>query len=164
MLTAKEIDPPLQLKNGQMGEWSIGVRILIAPGLDTLVFGGGEQNRVGTEMLCRLLQARMELAGMRVTEVSRGLPLNRAAFMFSASELAPALECIKGELEKLWLLRCAQIAWRDSREEVWRVWHSQSGRFEWPSDEQFEAEKDLLAYIRRALEKFQQPRNASASQ
>jgi hypothetical protein len=84
--------------------------------------------------------------------------------MFSVSELAPALESIKGELEKLWLLRPAQIAWHDPREDTWRVWHSQSGRFEFPSDEELRAEKDLLAYIRSAIEKFQQSINEPAGQ
>jgi hypothetical protein len=99
----------------------------------------------------------MELAGMRVKWVSRGLPLNRASFMFSVSELAPALESIKVELEKLWLLRSAQIAWHDPREDTWRVWFSPSGRFELPSDEELDAEQDFLAHIHSALEKSQHP-------
>jgi hypothetical protein len=156
MPTVKEIDPPSQCKPNGIGEPLIGVRILVEPGLDTLLFSG-ESNRVGTEILCRLLQARMELAGMRVKWVSRGLPLNRASFMFSVSELAPALESIKVELEKLWLLRSAQIAWHDPREDTWRVWFSPSGRFELPSDEELDAEQDFLAHIHSALEKSQHP-------
>ena len=163
MPTVEEIDPPVQFKPAGIGEPVIGVRILVKPGLDTLLFSG-EQNRVGTEILCRLLQARMELAGIRVTGIGRGLPLNRASFMFSVSKLVPALESIKGELEKLWLLRAAQIAWHDPRENTWRTWFPQSGRFEWPSDAEFEAETDLLAYTRRALEKVQQSRNEPPGQ
>jgi hypothetical protein len=84
--------------------------------------------------------------------------------MFSVSELVPALECIKGELGKLWLLGSAQIAWHDPREDTWRVWHSQSGRFEFPSDEELRAEKDFLAYVVNAFEKFQQSRNEHSGQ
>jgi hypothetical protein len=163
MLTVQEIQPPVQLSSNGIGEARIAVRILIDDRVDTLLYSG-EPNRVGTEMLCRLLQARMELAGLRVTEVSRGFPFNRASFMFSVSKLALALETIKGELEKLWLLGSAQIAWHDPREDTWRVWHSQSGRFEFPAGEELRAEKDFLAYVRSALEKFQQSRNEPAGQ
>jgi hypothetical protein len=163
MLASLQIPPGSQFVPQGIGEPLIAVRILIEDGVETLIFSG-EQNRVGTEILCRLLQARMELAGLRVTAIYRGLPLNRAAFMFSVSELAPALECIKGELEKLRLLGSAQIAWHDPREDTWRVWHSQSGRFEFPADEELHAEQDFLAHVRSALEKLQQSKNEPAGQ
>jgi len=106
----------------------------------------------------------MELAGVRTTEVSQGFPLNRAAYIFSVSELAPAHEAIKAELQKLGLLDWAQIAWRDPREEVWRVWHSKSGRFESPSCEELAAEGEFLDAVLGAAKKGQQSEHESSGQ
>jgi hypothetical protein len=163
MPTLKQLDPPAQFKADEIGEPVIGVRILVKPGLDTLILCG-DRNRVGTEILCSLLQARMELAGIRVTGADRGFPLNRAAFRFGVSKLVPALECIKSELEKQWLLSAAQIAWHDPRESTWRMWFPQSGRFELAAEDELAAERDFLASIASAMEKLQQSRNEFSGQ
>src|ERR1035441_9385958 len=103
MITIEQIRPPSQFKPEGIGEPVIGVRILVLPdALTPIIYP--ECNRTGTEMLCRLLQARMELAGVRVGETSRGLSLNRAYFVFAVSELTPAQESIKEVLEELGLL------------------------------------------------------------
>jgi len=106
----------------------------------------------------------MELAGVRTAEVSQSFPLNRAAYIFTASELAPAQEAIKAELQKLGLLDWAQIAWRDPREEVWRVWHSKSGRFESPSCEEFAVEGKFLDAVTSAAKGFRQSEDEPSRQ
>ena len=152
MLAIKQIDPPVQFKPEGIGEPVIGVRILILPDVVAPLFTPAH-NRVGTKLLGRLLQARMELAGVHVTYVSRGFPLNWAFLMFGVSELAPAQQAVKEELEKLGLLEEAQIAWRDPREEVWRIFYSKSARFESPSDEELADERQLFEQILNAADK-----------
>ena len=150
MLASKQIDPPAQFTPEGIGEPVIGVRIFVLrDALSPYLFP--EHNRIGTEILCSLLQARMELAGVRVTETAYGFPFNEAVFMFTVSKLVPALKAVKAELEKLGLQTYAQIAWSDPREEVWRVWHSKSGRYDLPSDEEFASNGKILdAFINAA--------------
>jgi len=155
MLALKQICPPGQFKPEGIGEPVIGVRILIP--LDTAApYFFPEQNRAGAEILCRLLQARMEMAGVCVARVSRGLALNRAYYLFTVSELFLALEAVKEELEEIGLLEWAQVAWHDPREDVWRISHSKSARFEAPSDEELATERQFLDALVRAAEKVQQ--------
>src|ERR1035441_4709837 len=109
MLASKQIDPPARFNRQGIGEPLIGVRIFVSrDALSPFLFP--EHNRIGTQILCSLLQARMELAGIRVTEASQGFAFNVAAFMFTVSKLVPAQEAIKAELEKLGLLAWVQIA------------------------------------------------------
>ena len=163
MITIEQIRPPSQFKPEGIGEPVIGVRILVLPdALTPIIYP--ECNRTGTEMLCRLLQARMELAGVRVTEPFRGLPLNRAFYMFTVSDLPPAQESIKEVLKELGLLDWGQIAWHDPREEVWRVWYSKSGRFESPSKEEFAGEKELFARIISAIDAYTHSQGEPAGQ
>jgi len=152
MLTLKQLEPPVQFRPEGIGEPLIGVRIIIMPEGFAPIFTPAH-NRVGTKLLCRLLQARMELAGVHVTYGSCGFPLNRAYLMFGVSELAPAQQAVKEELEKLGLLEEAQIAWRDPREEIWRVLHSKSAHFESPSDEELADERQLSERLLNAAEK-----------
>jgi hypothetical protein len=147
MIASQQIAPPGQFSPQGIGEPVIGVRIMVSPDAVTTPYLYPENNRVGTEMLCRLLEARMELAGVRVTEPSHSLAFNWSAYAFTVSELGAALNAIKEELGKLGLLLQAHIAWRDPREEVWRVWHSKSNWFEMPSDEAFAAETKLRAAV-----------------
>src|ERR1035438_6188877 len=107
MITLKQIRAPSQFKPDGIGEPLIGVRILVFPdALTPIIYP--ECNRTGTEMLCRLLQARMELAGVRVTKPCRGLPFNRAFYMFRVSNLTPAQESVKEVLKELGLLDWGQ--------------------------------------------------------
>jgi hypothetical protein len=154
MFASQQIRPPRQFKPEGMGEPVVGVRILVSPGVFT-PYIYPVHNRAGTEMLCRLLESRIELKGVRVTEASRAFEFNRSVYIFTVSKRGPALEAIKEELAKLALLECAQVGWRDPREDVWRVCHSKSGRFEMPSDEEFAATKKLLETLIRAGEKDQ---------
>ena len=163
MFTIKQIDPPVQFRSEGIGEPVIGVRILIAPGGTTPIVNP-EHNRVGTQLLCRLLQARMELAGVHVTCASGAFPLNRAYIRFGVSELAPAQQAVKEELEKVQLLDSAQIAWHDPREVVWRVWYSKSARFESASDEELADERQLLEKILSAANNQKDPGNEPSGQ
>jgi hypothetical protein len=163
MITLKQIRAPSQFKPDGIGEPLIGVRILVLPDALTPITYP-ECNRTGTEMLSRLLQARMELAGVRATKPLRGLPLNRAFYMFTVSDLPTAQESIKEVLKELGLLGWAQIAWHDPREEVWRVWHSKSGRFDSPSAEEFAGEKELFARIISAIDAYTNSQDEPAGQ
>jgi hypothetical protein len=163
MVTLENIRPPGQFKPDGIGEPVIGVRILVLPDALTPI-SYPECNRTGTEMLSRLLQARMELAGVRVTQPFRGLPFNRAFYMFTVSELTPAQESIKEVLKELGLLDWGQIAWHDPREDVWRVSHSKSGRFEMPSAEELAGEREMFARIISAVEKSKGSEDEPAGQ
>jgi hypothetical protein len=163
MVTLKNIRPPSQFKPKGIGEPVVGVRILVLPDAITPIIYP-ECNRTGTEMLCSLLHARMELAGVHVTGLSRGLPFNRSFYLFTVSALTPAQESIKEELEKLGLLEWAQVAWHDPREEAWRVWYSKSGRFESPSEEELAEEKELFARILSAVGKSKHSEDEPAGQ
>jgi hypothetical protein len=143
MQGCQQVQPPSKLNPQGIGEPVIGVRILREA--VSCFFPDG--NRIGAEIMCRLLQVRMELAGVHVTEPMHGFQLNASYYQFTVSELATALKAIKEELEKLELVEWSQIAWRDPREDVWRASHSQSGRFDVPSDEEFAIERELLAEI-----------------
>jgi len=163
MVTIKQIDPPAKFKPQGIGEPVIGVRILVLRDAGTPYFYP-EHNRTGREMLCRLLEARMELSGVRVTEIAQGLELNRAYYIFTVSEITPAQEVVREELAKLGMLDWAQIAWRDPREEIWRVLWSKSGRFDPPSDEELEIEIRFLDGMIEARKKFQQSEDESPGQ
>ena len=153
MTASKQIDPPAQFKPQGIGELVIGVRIFVRrDALSPYFFP--EHNRIGTEMLCSLLQARIELAGVRVTQSAQGFPFNGAACTFTVSKLVPALEAVKAEMEKLILLTEAQVAWLDPREDVWRVWHSKSGRYDPPSDEEFASNGKILDALTNAAKKL----------
>jgi hypothetical protein len=152
MLAIKQTDPPVQFKPEGIGDPLIGVRILIKPGGAAPILTP-EHNRVGTKLLGRLLQACMELAGVHVTNGLCGFPLNRAFLTFAVSELAPAQHAVKEELEKLGLLEEAQIAWRDPREEIWRVLYSKSAHFDSPSDEELADERQLFERLLNAADK-----------
>lgn len=115
-------------------------------------------------MLRNLLRARLEAAGVQVSEVASAFEFNRSYYEFAVSELALALESIKLELEKLWLLESAQIAWHDPREYVWRVSHSKSGCFEAPSNEEWAEDTELLARLRSIFEQNQGSRDESSGQ
>jgi hypothetical protein len=143
MLALKQIDPPAQFRPGGIGELVVGVRILI-PSHQLNQYNYPDGNRAGTELLCRLLQARIELAGVRVTEPLGALVFNRSFYLLTVSELEPALKAIKEELEKLGILSWVQIGWYDPREQVFRVWCSKSGRFDVPSDAETGAEKNVV--------------------
>jgi hypothetical protein len=163
MFDCKQIEPPVQFKPEGIGEPIIGVRILVLPDpLNPIRLP--KQNRIGTKILCRLLQARLELAGVMATGISYGLELNQAFCIFTVSELGPAQEAMKAELEELGLLPSAQIAWFDPREQAWRVLYSQSGRFDSPSDEEFAAERGFFAEIIAAIEKLQQSKDELSGQ
>jgi hypothetical protein len=146
MLTTKQIDPPIQFKPEGIGEPVIGVRILL-PIHPITPYNYPAYNRVGTELLCRLLQVRMEQAGVHVTEPFGVLQFNWSFYLFTASQLEPALNAIKEELEKLGLLNWAQIGWHDPREEAFCVWWSKTGRFDVPSDGEMAAERNVLAAL-----------------
>jgi hypothetical protein len=155
MLASIQIRPPGQLNPQGIGELFIGVRIWVMPEA-IAPYIAPKNNQIATMILYRLLQARMELAGMRVTSASGILEFNWSYYLFSVSELEPALEAIKAELEKLGLLAGAQIAWYDPRELVFRVWYSKSGRFDEPSSEVLNADAKLCAALRDAAKEFQQ--------
>ncbi len=163
MITSKQIAPPGQFNPQGIGEPVIGMRMMVSSDVVTSYLYP-EDNRVGTEMLCRLLEARMELAGVRVTEPSYYLAFNWSAYLFKVSELGAALGAIKEELGKLGLLHWAHIAWRDPREEVWRIWHSGSGWFEMPSDEALAAENKLRAAVIDAGKAVQELENEPPGQ
>ena len=163
MLTSQHSGPPVTLNPQGIGEPKVGVRILLSPDLRCPLLNP-EQNRIGREILCRLLQVRLEMAGVPANKVFEGLPLNEAFYLFSTPKLTPAMEAIKGELEKVGLLSSAQIAWLDPREGVWRVWHPQGGRFEMPSDEELAAERSMLAQLIGAVEKGLQSGNEQPGQ
>ena len=163
MLAIKQIAPPCQFNPQGIGQPVIGVRIVIVPDVVAPLFTP-ERNRVGTEILWRLLKSRMEQAGVRVTEVYRGFPLNQSFYMFSVSELTPALESIKEDLEKLGLLEWAHIVWLDPREDVWRIWYSKAAWFEPPSDEELAAEGQLFDSILSAAKKSKQSEDEPSGQ
>jgi len=153
MLAFKQINPPGQFKPDGIGEPVVGVRVFARR--DALGYAVYQKHdRAGTNVLCSLLQARMELAGVRVTEISEGFPLNDAAFIFTVSELVPAQEAVKQELEKLGLLGWAQIGWHDPREGVWRLWHPKAGRFDSPSPEELSIEGKIFAALISFAEKL----------
>ena len=163
MITSKQINPPAQFKPDGIGEPVIGVRILIQSELEVLSYYPA-QNRIGTDMLCSLLVSRMEQAGVRVGEVLRGLEFNQSFYTFEVSEITPAQESIKDELGKLVLLDSAQIAWYDSRECVWRVFHSKSGWFEAPSGRELDDYAKFLAELRSVLKRGQRSKDEPADQ
>ena len=133
----------------------LGVRILPPRNaLTNYVFP--EHNRIGSEMLCRLLHARMDLAGVKATETYHGFALNRAFYMFAVSEPCAALEAVKAELENLCLIEWAHIAWRDLQGDMWHVWHSNADGFKSPSDEEFADERGFLEATVNAAKKSQQ--------
>jgi hypothetical protein len=163
MIASQQIAPPGQLNPDGIDEVFIGVRILLLPdALDAYVFP--ENNRIGTLLLCRLLEARMELAEVRVIQSSGSLEFNWSYYLFSVSKRLPAMEAVKEELEKLGLLAGAQIAWRDPREEIFRVWYSKSGRFDVPTAAQSNADKKALDALTEAAKKPQQLEDESPGQ
>jgi hypothetical protein len=104
-------------------------------------------NRIGTQLLSRLLQARMEAAGLLVTRPSLGMEFNSAVCAFTVSELQAALSAIKTELGGLGLLDWAQIAWDDPREGVFRIFHPESGTLVLPSEAERQSEADFIAKV-----------------
>lgn len=158
MIALKQIDPPALFKPEGIGEPVIGVRIMVSADVLSPCFFPAH-NRIGGDLLLRLLKARIELAGVKVTEFCHGFELNRSAFMFtvsSASELAAAQQAVKDELEILGLLEFAQIAWYDTRELIWRVFRSATGRFDWVSEEELAVESVFIGAITEAVKKHNQ--------
>jgi|ERR1039458_825030 hypothetical protein len=163
MAALKQITPPGQFKPEGIGEPVIGVRIFV-PTKEPLPCYYPRDNRIATKLLCGLLEARMELAGVHVTESSEGLEFNWSFYMFTVSELEPGLKAIKDELAKLGLLGLAQIGWYDPREDIFRSWHSKSGRFDAPSDPEFEINKRHLAALCNLAKKLKQEEYGSSGQ
>ena len=163
MITLKQIRPPGQFKPEGIGEPVIGVRILISPEPASPVFFPAD-NRIGTELLCRFLQARLEHAGVHVAELYAGFPFNRSYYEFTVSELALGGKVVKEGLEKLDLLRVSQIVWRDTREGVWRIWHTNTARVEVPSEEELATEREFFAARISALNKRQESQDESPGQ
>ena len=155
MFTVKQIEPPAQFRPEGIGEPTLGVRMSIAPGGAALILTP-EHNRVGTQVLSRLLQAALKLAGVHVSQASSAFPLNRAFVWLVVSEISPAQQAVKEELEKLQLLEYAQIAWRDPREQIWRLCYSKSCRFDAPADEEYADERQLFEKILNAANKHQE--------
>lgn len=154
MLASIQIRPPRQFNPQGIEEPVIGVRLCVVPNAVT-VYLHPPANHFGTVLLCRLLQARLELAGVRVASATGTLELNWSYYLFAVSELVPALEAIKAELEKLGLLPAAQIAWHDPREAVFRLWYPQAGRFDRPAGELWEAYDKFQEALRAAAKKLQ---------
>jgi hypothetical protein len=163
MLASIEIRPPSQFNPQGIDEPVIGVRLYLLPDVIT-PYLSPKDNRFGTILLCRLLQARMELAGVRVAKATGTLEFNLSYYLFAVSEIQPALVAVKAELEKLSLLPVAQIAWHDPREGVFRVWHSKSGRFDEPPSELEDAETRFLAALSNANKVLQQLEDEPAGQ
>jgi hypothetical protein len=116
-------------------------------------------NRIATELLSDLLEARIQLTGGRVLSRQRALELNRAMLVFEVSALGGAITAIKGALAAVGILPWSQIAWLDFREGVKRMVHPDSGEFQNPSPEEMAAEatwasesKDLMLRLKKALE------------
>lgn len=143
MLTCEQIVLRIESKPEAAGKSVIMVRVLVSPNAATPYFLP-EHNRSGTNLLRDLLQARMELAGVRVSDVFGMLQLNRSYYNFTVSDLGPAEIAVKEELNKHGLLSWAQIISRGPGDPSFRVLHSKTGHFELPSREEAAADLDLL--------------------
>ena len=163
MFSLKHMEPPAQFSPQGIGEYVIGVRLLVLtePGTQLLL---PESNRTGTNILGRLLQARMEAAGVCVIKSLWSFDLNRSFYWFRVSEIAAAQETVKKELAELRLLQWVQIAWYDPREGVWRACHSKTGRFEVPTEEELAADMEFISSVITALEQCQQSKDEPAGQ
>jgi hypothetical protein len=150
MLALKEIGPPARSKSEDNGEQLLGVRIMIFPdAINCDLFP--DKNRIGTAMLGRLLRSRIELAGPRVSQMGSVLEFNRSYYVLAVSAIETALRATKEELQELGLLNYAQIAWLDSREGFFRLWHPKTGRFDKPSDQTLDSDRAMLDALTAAL-------------
>ncbi len=142
MEPSKQSSPPNQTETEAAGKCIVAVRLVIPPDPAAELMWP-KNNRIGTQLLCRFLQTRLEIAGVRIYSARGGLEFNRSFYLFHLSSRKAALETIKTELEALGLLAWAQIGWHDERELVFRVWPPQPGRFDMPSED-LEVESKIL--------------------
>ena len=88
------------------------------------------KNRVGMVLLADLLSARMEAAGITMSELPAYLgTLNHSFYSFTVSNPLAAAEVIKSEVLKHGLDGFAYIAWWDPAEGFYRVVHPGGSQF-----------------------------------
>lgn len=126
----------------------IAVRLLI-PTSSLGRFWYPENNRIATDLLCRLLVARIAATQCGVRSALPSLQLNRACFLFALNSrpIGLALEAIREELSSLQILIFSQIAWHDPDEGIWRMFYPIAGIFPMPSKEEFAAESWLQTVL-----------------
>jgi hypothetical protein len=149
----KETQPPTSSNPSGVDELVVMVRIRIHTDPISWVFYPA-LNLIGAELLSRLLQAKMDAAGARVTKPSRSLEFNHSVYIYTVSELRPALAAVQSELMELNLLESAQVAWNDPREGVYRLVHPKSGEFQMPSEAERKAEADFMAVVNQMADKL----------
>lgn len=159
MTQAPTTNSPVEFAPTGIGELTICVRLMIPPTpiLLTICPPG---NQVATGVLSYLLEARIQLAGVRVMSRFAGLEFNRAMLIYRVSALGDALTAIKEALAAVELLPWAQIAWADERESVMRMVHPDNGEFQMPSSEERAAEPAFCSVARELLLKLAQARKA----
>ena len=163
MDTLKGLKPPGFINPTGLDELVIVIRILIEEETLELADLFPARNRIGTEMLSRLLGARIEAAGVRVTHSVYLFEFNRSFYTFNVSELPGALAAVKAELGQLRLLEVAQVAWNDPREGVLRMEHPKASEFLWPQQREREAEFEsitaLVEAVHKSLNRAQRPKD-----
>jgi hypothetical protein len=144
----------------------IGVRVLFADvGLEVAKCFFPEQNRIGTDLLRRLLVARLEEDGIHVVEATSHLPFNRSSYLFvldSHALTGRAMGVIHEELDAIGVGIVSQIGWWDSREQIWRLTYPKKvARLAGPSPEEvasedavIDAAKHLFVEVLKAIEKM----------
>jgi hypothetical protein len=137
----------------------VAVRLVIADLIPILLWYP-ENNRGGTHLLCRLLEARVESTPAGVRSAVATLPFNCSFYLFTlnASPVGPALEAIRDELCALNLLPFSQIAWHDPREGIFRMFHPAEGDFLVPSEEERQADIKWFNAAKAALESGTPPK------
>src|SRR5512135_1440134 len=110
MFTVKQMAPPAGWKFERTGEFTVGIRLCIVSN-DISGYLHPEGNRIGTILLSRLLQAKMELGGARVSQAAGVFEFNYSYHLLGVSELQAGLQAAREALQECGLLEAAQIAW-----------------------------------------------------
>ncbi len=149
----REPQPSPNSQNAGLTEFNILVRLQIsvdpaeAPALCYPSF-----NRIGTIVLSALLQASFRADGVSLQRCTAGLELNRAIVFIRCENVGAGLETTRRALASAGLAGCAQLAWIDTREDVWRLWWPTAGGvLAMPTLAELNAEVDRQAAVTRWL-------------
>jgi hypothetical protein len=155
---------PAQGEGNQEGPL-IGVRLLMPEELARLFCYPGIAHGA-TQIMGRLLQARIEAAGCLVIGMTWSLAFHRSFYTFDlgSRHRLTALEAVRTELSALQLLDWAQIAWDDEREGIWRLYYPKNGEFSMPSQEERAAVQAQVAEAMEAVKKLQRLQDGSSGQ
>ena len=144
---------PAQKGDNQEGPL-IGVRLLL-PEEPAALFGYPAFTHGVMQIMCHLLQARIEAAGCPVAVANSCLPFYRSLYIFElgAKKRCIALKAVSAELADLKLLEWAQVAWDDVREGIWRLHYPKIGEFSMPSEAELATAQAQVAAVQAQVVK-----------